>query len=373
MGKKPRGARGNAPPARPAQPDIALVVIARDEARCIARCLQSAAPHVRRLLVLDTGSTDATVDIARRCGARVEHLAWTGDFSAARNAALALADADWHLVLDADEWLEAGAHALRGAALGEPFLGLVTVRSDIAVGTHQEHSRTWLPRLLPRGVRYEGRIHEQPVSCLPRRRLPLVLGHDGYAAEQLAQKAGRNREILLREIQDHPGDAYVRYQLGKDMEIHREFEPACEAYFRALEGAPAQAAWRKDAAVRLMYCLAQSRQFERAIVLSGDLMDDCQHFPDYFFALGNLFLDMAVAQPGQAHEQWLPMAESAWLRCLELGERPDLDGVQGRGSFLAAHNLAVLYGGLQNPQRQRHYENLARQLRKNAAVPGRQA
>ena len=362
MGKKHRG-------AQPAMPDIALVVIARDEARCIARCLQSAAAHVRRMLVLDTGSTDATVDIARRCGARVEHLAWTGDFSAARNAALALADADWNLVLDADEWLEAGAQALRGPTLAQPFLGLVTVRSDIAVGSHQAQSRTWLPRLLPRGVRYEGRIHEQPVAGLPRLRLPLVLGHDGYAAEQLAQKAGRNRAILLREIQDHPDDAYVRYQLGKDLEIHREFEPACQEYFRALESAPAQAAWRRDAAVRLMYCLAQSRQFERAIVLSGDLMDDCQDFPDYFFALGNLFLDMAVNDPAQAHGQWLPMVESAWLRCLEIGERPDLDGVLGRGSFLAAHNLAVLYGGLQQAENQRHFENLARQLRQNPAKP----
>ena len=60
------------------------------------------------MVVLDTGSVDDTPEIAARCGARVAHFTWIDDFSAARNAALALTDADWCLVLDADEWLVDG-------------------------------------------------------------------------------------------------------------------------------------------------------------------------------------------------------------------------------------------------------------------------
>jgi len=78
-------------------------MIARDEARCIERCLDSVRAHVDAMLVLDTGSRDATPEIARRAGARVAHFGWCDDFAAARNAALRAADADWALVLDADE------------------------------------------------------------------------------------------------------------------------------------------------------------------------------------------------------------------------------------------------------------------------------
>jgi len=84
------------PPA-PTTPDLVLAVIARDESRCIARCLQSARPFVDRMLVLDTGSVDETPAIARACGAEVHHAVWPDDFAAARNLALQLADADWSL------------------------------------------------------------------------------------------------------------------------------------------------------------------------------------------------------------------------------------------------------------------------------------
>ncbi|HWU96100.1 MAG TPA: glycosyltransferase family 2 protein, partial [Sphingomonas sp.] len=93
-------------------PRLALVMIVRDEERCLARCLESARAHVDRMIVVDTGSTDDTVAIAERCGAAVHHFPWCDDFAAARNAALDLSDADWNLVLDADQWIEGDASAL---------------------------------------------------------------------------------------------------------------------------------------------------------------------------------------------------------------------------------------------------------------------
>jgi hypothetical protein len=80
--------------------------------------------------------------------------------------------------------------------------------------------------------------------------------------------------------------------------------------------------------------------------------------------VGNLFLDRAIAQPRTAAVESLPMVEQAWLRCLAIGERPDLEGsVVGRGSFLAAHNLAVLYEGLGKKDEAGRYAQLAAQMR----------
>ena len=89
------------------------VVITKNEGDRIARCVASMLAVCREVIVLDSGSTDGTVAIARGLGARVEHLDWQG-FALQKNAAIALASQPWVLLLDADEWLEAPAQdALR--------------------------------------------------------------------------------------------------------------------------------------------------------------------------------------------------------------------------------------------------------------------
>lgn len=108
-------------PASP--PTIAATLIVRNEARCIVRCLESVRPWVDYMVVLDTGSTDDTVALAQRCGAQVHHLDWADDFAAARNHVLALSDADWNLVIDADEWIMAGGEKLRAWCDGPARLG----------------------------------------------------------------------------------------------------------------------------------------------------------------------------------------------------------------------------------------------------------
>ena len=347
---------------------IALVMIVRDEARCLERCLESARPWVDEMLVLDTGSVDATPQLARSAGARVEPFDWIDDFAAARNAALALCDADWRLVLDADEWISDGGESL--AALrhqAADFIGQVSVASvfDGAVGGVGE-APSWLPRVLPRGVAYAGRVHEQPVSDLPRRRLSLRVGHDGYLDVQKARKLGRNEKLLGLALEADPDDAYLRYQLGKDLEVRAQFEAAAPHYAQALERTDAHAAWRHDLVLRTIFTLKKLARFESAIALAESEMPRWPHSPDFFFTLGDLLLDWATARPERAGEL-MPMIESSWLRALEIGEQPALpDTVRGRGSFLAAHNLAVLHAGLGHAAAAGHWRERAATLRCDA-------
>ena len=327
---------------------IDLVMIVRDEARCLERCLASARPWVDAMLVLDTGSVDATVEIALRAGARVARFDWVDDFAAARNAALALSVAPWRLVLDADEWIAEGGESL-AALRAEPagFLGQVRVASAFdAAGGAVEQAPSWLPRVLPRGVTYAGRIHEQPASDLPRRRLPLVIGHDGYLDAQKAAKAGRNERLLGLALAADPGDAYLHYQLGKDLELGARFAAAEPHYLLALERCDARAGWRHDLLLRTLFTLKKLGRFEQAMALAEAEMPRWLGSPDFFFTLGDLLLDWAVARPEHA-AALLPMIESSWLKAIEIGEQPELqDTVRGRGSFLAAHNLAVFHSSL---------------------------
>ena len=345
---------------------LALVMIARDEARCIGRALASARPHVEQMIVLDTGSADETAAIAAAAGARVERFAWCDDFAAARNAALAYSDADWNLILDADEWIEGDAAGLEPGSLpsGGGFLGLVQVASAMGEGDGAGLARSWIARVLPRGVRYEGRIHEQPLSPLRQQRLPLVIGHDGYLPESLVRKGGRNAALLEAAVRARPDDGYLWFQLAKEHQVRGRVADAADAFVRSLALSATDEPFRHALVVRSITALKTAGRLDDAIALANAELETWPASPDFFFAVGDLYLEVASANPEQALSDHLPIVEFAWKKCLEIGERDDLDGaVAGRGGHMPAHNLAALYGTLGLKDLAAEYEALAARLR----------
>lgn len=320
---------------------LAAVLITRDEERCIARALGSVRDHVDQVVVLDTGSVDHTVEIARAHGARVERWRWRDDFALARNTALDLSDADVNLVLDADEWLVL-PEVLTWPDEAPRQVGVVDVRSSSHADGMRVTSTTSSERLLPRQVRYIGAVHEQPHHDLATYCSGLVLGHDGYEPEQVAAKAGRNEQILRRELARR-SDPYLHYQLGKDLQSQERWAESAVSYVEALAGVPDDAPWRHALVVRALSVLGKTGDFARALDLAEMVGDEWRGSPDFHFALGNVFLDLGLTTPSKAAAA-IPLVEASWLRALAIGERPDLPGaVAGRGSWLAAHNLAAFY------------------------------
>ncbi len=348
---------------------LALVMIARNEARCIQRCLDSVRAHVDSMFVLDTGSDDNTAAIAQRAGARVARFTWCDDFAAARNAALQLADADWSLALDADEWLVHGGPALQELRRTAPS-SVGVVRVDNLFGADESAascSVSWLSRVLPRGARYSGRVHEQPEAFWPRRRLDVVVRHDGYLDAAMDGKRGRNDRLLRLALSEQPDDAYLHYQLGKDLELRTLYQQALLHYQRAHAGAAVGAPWRHDLLLRRLFTLKKLARFGDAMMLAQTHHHEYGESPDYCFALGDLLLEWAAHEPARGPEL-VPIIEAAWQRAVDIGERPELpDSVHGRGSFLAAHNLAVLYAGLRRPDDARLWRARERAMRAAAA------
>ncbi|WP_273595378.1 glycosyltransferase [Roseateles koreensis] len=324
---------------------LALVVIARNESAHIGRLLHSVKPWVDEMLVLDTGSTDDTRRVAAAAGARVADFIWCDDFSVARNRALELADADWHLVLDADEWLIAGGETLAALRQQAPtFVGTLDLLDHFNDGQARV-ARSRLSRVLPGAVRYGGRVHEQPLHALPVQALNLQVGHDGYLPDRLAQKKGRNKALLAQALAQNPKDAYLHYQMGKDLSVYDDYANAEFHFGQAAELARTDSAWWLDLVARRLFGLKQLKQHALAVQWAQTQLDICAESPDFFFALGDLLLDWAADEPAEA-DSLLPVIEDAWRRCLEIGERPDLSGaVAGRGSHLAAHNLALVLEG----------------------------
>ena len=124
--------------------------------------------------------------------------------------------------------------------------------------------------------------------------------------------------------------------------------------------------------LRQLFTLKKLGRFELAMDLASAEMPHWDQSPDFYFTLGDLLLDWALAQPQQA-AALLPMIESSWRRALHIGENPALpDTVRGRGSFLAAHNLAALFDGLGDAAQARVWREQAAQMRSVAVATAAQ-
>jgi len=210
---------------------LSLSMIVKDEEAHLGHCLDSVRGLVDEIVVVDTGSTDGTVALARARGAAVHPFPWTGDFSAARNASLARATGDWVLSLDADEAVDPRDHAALRAACGGADAYRVLIRSylpDAAYTMMDTQARpnpggyaegaAWpacadtravrLFRRLP-DVAFRGRIHESVEASFPGPLpdLDTVIHHYGFTlADRVAAKKPVYLDLALKDAQDRPED-----------------------------------------------------------------------------------------------------------------------------------------------------------------------
>ena len=206
---------------------LSLSMLVRDEEARLAACLASVADFVDEMVIVDTGSTDDSVAVARSWGATVHQLPWPGDFAPARNQALALCRGDWVLVLDADERLLPEPRQELGQRMSEPDLLVITLlRQEIGARQSPYSSVSRLFRRHPDLV-WSGAYHasiDDSVAALCQRQPHWRLGHcarpallhEGYRPELLASrdKARRLRQAMESELAQRPGDPYVCAKLG---------------------------------------------------------------------------------------------------------------------------------------------------------------
>ncbi len=207
---------------------LGLAMIMKNEAVNLSRSLAPAAPYVDEMVVVDTGSTDQSRDLARALGAKVLDFEWIGDFSAARNFGLTSATTDFILWLDGDNSIspEGLAEFRRHLRPGGEFIlwatEVVTPQGD----------RLWQKRVFPNRpelVHFSGRVHEQLVhpQKWPGLATEVEILHWGYAeALSARQKGERNLELLLNAPETRAGEFYWVYQTGRTLFNLRRYPEA---------------------------------------------------------------------------------------------------------------------------------------------------
>jgi GT2 family glycosyltransferase/tetratricopeptide (TPR) repeat protein len=227
-----------------AGPRISLCLIAKDEERFLPQCLRSIGPLVSQIVVVDTGSTDRTCDIAREFGAEVHSFTWCDDFSAARNAALEHATGDWVLVMDADEELRPEQAAMIAREIQSS--AVMGYRLPIIDLGQEQNGCSYVPRLFRNapGLFFVGRIHEQVFSSIQVRcqqwGLKHQLGkaallHHGYTSEVMAsrKKIERNLRLLERAIDEMPDEPHLVMSLGLELVRSGNLQAGLERYWEA--------------------------------------------------------------------------------------------------------------------------------------------
>jgi glycosyltransferase involved in cell wall biosynthesis/Tfp pilus assembly protein PilF len=248
---------------------LSVCMIVRDEAHQLERCLRSVEAVADEVIVVDTGSEDGTRELADRLGARVAEFAWTDDFAAARNAALALATGDWVLTLDADEELAPAGLPMVREALTRPQFGgfLFTIVNYLRDEGDEAfvHSALRLFRRLP-GVRYAGAVHEQVDLALATLGLPVArlvgpeILHHGYRPSVMGErgKAERTIRLVQRELEREPNDPFHHFNLGNAHAAAGDHASAVAPLRRAIDLAARQgvrAQYVRIAPVVLASCL----------------------------------------------------------------------------------------------------------------------
>lgn len=294
-------------------PTLSACLIVRNESLVLDRCLASLSGVVDEIVVVDTGSTDATPQIAAGFGARICRHAWQGDFSAARNVGLDVATSDWILAIDADEYVDAGSrHHVRAAVDHTDADGiLLTVRNLLAPDDLIQSAESRIVRLFRRrdDIRFAGIIHEEVTAAITRRggRIagsPIVIVHDGYASDTTqgaGTRAERNLPLLLRAAADTPLDPYLHFHLGATYQ-HLGRHADARRHLQQVWQLPHEGLNTEilaNAAVRLAQLALADRRHESVVRYAGRALElEPHHVLAHYLA--GLAL-MRLGRPGDAY------------------------------------------------------------------------
>jgi tetratricopeptide (TPR) repeat protein len=276
---------------------ISLCMIVKNEERFLEACLRSVEGIVDEINVVDTGSTDRTIEIAEKYGARIEHREWRNDFAWARNESLKMATKRWTLVLDGDEEIAPESRRM--------LMDLRTVPAHMTVLYTRIHNDTTehgaasmmshsLPRIFPTTPRicYKGLIHETLLVDDGKTRAsavitPIKILHRGYTLEIIGarKKDARNGPLLERATIENPDDSFSWFNYGNHLLGHENWDDGIAALEKMLD---MERGKDMRGYVPLGYVFlagtyaAQKKDYDRAL----ELIDEClDRSPEYALAL----------------------------------------------------------------------------------------
>ncbi|MGV7118418.1 glycosyltransferase [Paenibacillus kyungheensis] len=314
---------------------ISLCMIVKNEEKVLEKCLNSVQSKVDEIIIVDTGSTDRTLEIAEKYQAKIYSFEWINDFAAARNYSLDQATSDYLLVLDADEYLEEQSDLKKDIAEFKDYY-IMRIKNLLSNNRVLTHSSIRVFKNEKR-LRYKNRLHEhldidQLENELSRGEAEAIVQHTGYTDEIMEEKDKRNRNMPLMqiEVKENP-TSYNLYNMAKLYMNIEEYDKAFEYFKKAFVGSENRM-YQPELLTKMASCLDQLGFIEDGLKVLEDAVELYPEDTGIWNERGNLFKKAGYYRD----------AELAWLHCLAIGDN-GITVNEGVGSYIAYFNLAILY------------------------------
>ena len=294
-------------------PLISICMIDKNEERVIERCLQSVHKYAEEIIIVDTGSTDSTLSIAKRFTNNLYHFEWINDFSAARNEALRHATGKWIVSLDADEYFDESEMRKLVACLSEmtPDPGLIYNLTVVSIlGDKSNYSTNEAPVGRVFGnrldIKYTRPIHEQPVSTrgieMKSVLLPVRLHHSGYAEEAIRAKDKHNRNLkLFKKLESESGlSAYDYLQLGNQYAMMHEYDKALEHLNKAMQDPKGLGTAYKQTLFTAIQTLINKGDLAKAYSFYETHLTPYEEYPDIQAIKGIILQNLGLMEEAKA-------------------------------------------------------------------------
>lgn len=282
---------------------ISACLIVKNESENLDTCLDSITGFVDEIIVVDTGSSDNTIEIAKKYSDKVFEFEWIDDFSAARNYSISKASSDFILIIDADEKLENGDVLNEFLNIQDSSFGAWLVNLDSY--THKNDSEfkytTQLLRLFKndKSYKFEGIIHEQILPSILQngKRIgnsDVYITHRGYDLDEARMRAKqeRNLKLLEKHISFNPNDGYNLFNLAKTYLAINNNEKAKVYFELALENCPKDGVVYPSCLNYYSVLLYKFKDFEKAIKLLNESIRINPNQAFAFYILGDICFEL---------------------------------------------------------------------------------
>ncbi len=316
---------------------ISVCLIVKNEASILETCLKNISKYFDEIVVVDTGSTDNTKEIAKMYTQLIFDFEWCQNFSEARNFSISKATNNWVLILDADEVvLEANIENLRKMMKQNPLkVGRIkrfnTFELEGSTQRYIERVNRFFDKRL---FCYEGIIHEQIVArngntykTFP---IEFEVDHAGYMDEVIKKtdKLNRNIELLEIALESAPKDSYLHYQIGKSYYKGKNSEKALWHFKKALDlGIAIQYEYAEDAVESYGYALLKCQKYSKALEIKR-YEEFFGALPDFNFLMGLIYMNNAEFDTAMRY----------FSKCVCEKE----GRIEGINSFLPMYNIGVI-------------------------------
>jgi len=267
---------------------VSLCMIVKDEEKDLGRCLESVKDIVDEIIIVDTGSTDKTIEIAKQFNAKIDYFKWQQNFADARNKSLSLATKEWVMVLDADEYLRQEDKTKLIEALNDfAHPGYMVKTLNMTGDNRQDYVTSLVKRIFKNKMFvYQGAIHEQLVKVKKDQNgdqfqiTEVGFYHTGYLPSVVKEKnkSERNLSILERLLEQEPDNLFNTFNLAMEYSRNLDFENALPLYDKVYRAKIFELRFMPKLVISRLFSLMNLNKTKEALIA---IKEGLEIYPDY--------------------------------------------------------------------------------------------